>query len=163
MSKKVLILLLGVLIAAQLFRPERNVSDDQTHALGTKYVVPANIEQLLTDACNDCHSNKTTYPWYANFQPVSGWLAHHVDDGKRELNLSTFARLPLAVQNHKFEEIAEQVEDQEMPLSSYTFLGLHPKANLTDQQREQLVAWARAQMQLLKDRYPADSLVLKRR
>jgi hypothetical protein len=86
-----------------------------------------------------------------------------VDEGKRELNFSNFVTRPVAVQNHKFEEIAEQVEKKEMPLPSYTYLGLHKEANLTDDQRKTLVNWAHAQMDSLKAQYPADSLVLKRK
>jgi hypothetical protein len=50
-----------------------------------------------------------------------------------------------------------------MPLESYTYLGLHAEANLTEQQREVLIDWAKSQMAYLKATYPADSLVLKRR
>ena len=69
----------------------------------------------------------------------------------------------MAIQNHKFEEIAETVKEGEMPLPSYTWLGLHSNANLTDAQRKTLVAWAQAQMDTLKAHYPPDSLILKRR
>ncbi|MCC6726962.1 MAG: heme-binding domain-containing protein, partial [Saprospiraceae bacterium] len=51
---------------------------------------------------------------------------------------------------------------KEMPISSYTWFGLHPEAKLTDEQRSRLTAWAQANMDLLKSSYPADSLVLKR-
>ena len=71
--------------------------------------------------------------------------------------------MPIAVQNHKLEEIAEQVEKKEMPDKSYTFLGLHKDANLTDAQRQQIISWAKAQMDTLKANYPADSLIMKRR
>lgn len=70
---------------------------------------------------------------------------------------------PIAVQNHKLEEVAEQVEEKEMPMPSYTYLGLHGDANLTDQQREVLIKWAKSQMAMLKATYPADSLKMKPR
>ncbi|MDZ7648600.1 MAG: heme-binding domain-containing protein [Cytophagales bacterium] len=53
------------------------------------------------------------------------FLNKHVADGKKDLNFSTFTRLPIAVQNHKLEEIIEMVKEGEMPLPSYTYLGLH--------------------------------------
>ena len=50
-----------------------------------------------------------------------------------------------------------------MPLESYTYLGLHKEANLSQEQREILITWAKAQMDSLKAHYPADSLVMKKR
>jgi len=114
-------------------------------------------------ACNDCHSNKTNYPWYSQIQPVAWWLNDHVTEGKEHLNFSNFTQLPIAVQNHKFEEVIEVIDENEMPLESYTYLGLHPEAKLTEDQKTALKTWAREQMDLLKQTYPADSLVMKRR
>jgi hypothetical protein len=163
MFKKILLTLLIILVIIQFIRPEKNVSDDQTNAMSTKYVVPAEVNEILTVACNDCHSNKTSYPWYANIQPVAWWLDQHVQEGKGELNFSTFTRMPIAVQNHKFDEIIDEVKEKKMPLPSYTFLGLHAGADLSDAQRQVLVSWAQSQMDQLKNQYPADSLKMKRR
>ena len=163
MIKKILLVLLVLLVVIQFFRPDKNESNDQTYAVSTAYKVPEEVSRILQVACNDCHSNKTEYPWYANFQPTAWWLDEHVQDGKRHLNFSNFTQLPIAVQNHKFEEVAETVEKKEMPLESYTYMGLHADANLTEQQRTVLIDWARSQMAFLKATYPADSLVLKRR
>jgi hypothetical protein len=96
-------------------------------------------------------------------QPVAWFLNHHVTDGKRHYNLSTYTKLPIAVQNHKFEELIDMVKEKEMPLESYTFFGLHKEANLTDAQRETLINWAQAQMDTLRAHYPADSLKMKPR
>lgn len=163
MFKKILLGIAVALILMQFIRPEKNLSDDRTNDISTKYPIPDDLKQTLQVACNDCHSNKTAYPWYSNLQPVAWMLADHVNDGKRHLNFSTFTKLPIAVQNHKLEEIAEQVEEKEMPLESYTYLGLHKEANLTPEQRQQIVSWAKAQMETLKATYPADSLVMKRK
>jgi hypothetical protein len=163
MLKKVLIALAIVLIAIQFVKPEKNISDDNTYAINTKYEVPNDVKQILEVACNDCHSNKTVYPWYSNIQPVAWFLDHHVVDGKRHYNLSTYTKLPIAVQNHKFEETIEMVKEKEMPLESYTYFGLHKEAKLTDEQRNILINWAQTQMDSLKAQYPADSLKMKPR
>ena len=163
MLKKILIGLLVVLVLIQFFRPEKNNSNDLTHDVSTKYKVPEEVSQILRVACNDCHSNKTNYPWYAQIQPVAWWLNDHVSEGKEHLNFSSFTQLPIAVQNHKFEEVIEVIDENEMPLESYTYLGLHPEANLAEDQKTTLKNWAREQMDLLKQTYPADSLVMKRR
>lgn len=163
MKKKILIALIILLVGIQFIHQEKNESNDETYAISTKYLVPENVNHILQVACNDCHSNKSTYPWYNNIQPVGFFLTYHINDGKKHLNLSTFTKLPIAVQNHKLEEIAETVEEKEMPLESYTYLGLHKEANLSQEQREILITWAKAQMDSLKAHYPADSLVMKKR
>ena len=163
MIKKILGVLLLILIVIQFFRPEKNDSNDMTYDISTKYKVPENVDHLLQVSCNDCHSNKSEYPWYANVQPIAWWLNDHINDGKRHLNFSEFTKKPIAEQNHKLEETIEMVEEHEMPLKSYTNFGLHAEANLSDEQREDIIVWAKEQMAYLKNNYPADSLVRKRR
>lgn len=162
MFKKILLGLLAIFVVIQFFRPAKNDSDDQTNHLSKKYAVPADVEAILKVACYDCHSNKTEYPWYANVQPTAWWLANHVNEGKKELNFSNFITRKIAIQNKKFDEIAEQVEKKEMPLHEYKYLGLHSGANLTEAQRETLIKWAKTNMDSIKAQYPADSLILKR-
>lgn len=151
------------MIIIQFIKPERNLSNDETFAVSTKYPVPEEVNSILKSACNDCHSNLTEYPWYANIQPTAWWLNNHVKGGKKHLNFSEFTKLPVAVQNHKFEETIEMVKEKKMPISSYTWFGLHPDAKLTDEQRAVITNWAQANMDSLKAQYPADSLVMKRR
>ncbi|MFK7811549.1 MAG: heme-binding domain-containing protein [Maribacter sp.] len=163
MLKKILIGLGIVLIIIQFIRPDKNESNDLTHDISTKYNVPNDVNHLMQVSCNDCHSNKTQYPWYSNIQPVAWWLDHHVEDGKKHLNFSEFTQLPLFVQNHKLEEIIEMVDEKEMPLPSYTNFGLHSEANLSDEQRNKIIDWAKEQMNSLKETYPADSLKFPKR
>jgi hypothetical protein len=163
MKKKILIGLLVVFVLAQFVKPQKNLGNNRQNDIATKYNVPENIDKILQNACNDCHSNKTSYPWYANIQPIAWWLNHHVSDGKKHLNFSEFTLKPIAVQNHKLEEVIETVEKHEMPLNSYTYFGLHPEAKLNQEQRNQLITWAKTQLDSLKAQYPADSLILKRR
>lgn len=161
MMKKILWGFLGILVLIQFIRPERNLSDDNQQHLSTVLPIPADVEKVLQVACYDCHSNKTNYPWYANIQPVAWWLQHHVDDGKKHLNFSTFTSKKAAVQNHKLEEIIETVKEGEMPLNSYTWV--HKDAVLSPEQQVLLTSWASSLMDSMKARYPADSLVLKRK
>ncbi len=163
MLKKILIGLGIVLIIIQFIRPDKNESNDLTYDISTKYKIPEDVNHLLQVSCNDCHSNKTEYPWYANVQPVAWWLNDHVLDGKRHLNFSEFTKMPIAIQNHKLEETIEMVEEKEMPLKDYTYFGLHTEANLTTEDREKIIEWAKSQMTHLKETYPADSLVMPKR
>lgn len=167
MLKKIIaglgLFLVIVLIAIQFIRPEKNYSEDHPNDINTAYVISSEVNQLLEVSCFDCHSDNTRYPWYASVQPVAWWLNKHITDGKRHLNFSDFTSAPLFVQNHRFDEIIETVEEKEMPIASYTFMGLHSEADLTDAQREMIIEWARSQMTYLQNNFPADSLAFPAR
>lgn len=163
MIKKITIGLIVLLVLIQFIPYEKNESGASEFEISKSYNIPDNVSMILKGACNDCHTNSTIYPWYSNIEPVGLFLNRHITEGKEHLNFSEFTNRPLAWQNHKLEETIEMVEEKEMPLESYTFFGLHPEANLTDQDRQVLIAWAKEQMAMLAATYPADSLVMKRR
>lgn len=160
MIKKLLLALLVVLLVLQAFRPEKNNSGNKENDISSLYPVPSNVEQILTKACNDCHSNNTVYPWYAEIQPVAWWLDDHVKDGKKHLNFNEFASYKLAKQFHKLEEVFDEVKGGEMPLESYTVV--HRDAKLTEAERSILMDWSVAVRDSMKARFPADSLILKK-
>ncbi|HAS59042.1 MAG TPA: cytochrome C [Algoriphagus sp.] len=162
MIKKISIAILIILIAIQFIPYEKNESANYEFDISKSYNIPDNVQTIFKNACNDCHTNQTIYPWYSQIEPVGYWLNSHVTDGKRHLNFSEFTNRPLAIQYHKLEQVVEVMEEKEMPLDSYTNFGLHPEANLSDEEREILINWAKEQMAYLKATYPADSLVRKR-
>lgn len=159
--KKVLIVLLVLFVAAQAFRPAKNNSNDTSKDISKSYVVPENVKAILAKACNDCHSNNTKYPWYAEIQPVAWWLNDHIQDGKKHLNFNEFDGYRIARQYKKLEECIDEVKDGEMPMSSYTII--HKEAKLTDDEKQALFTWCEIVRDSIKARYPADSLVIKKK
>jgi len=162
MLGKILVFLLVVLVVLQFIRPDlsNNATAASSNNINNSFNVPADIDQVLKTSCYDCHSNKTTYPWYAAIQPVGWWLQNHIEEGKHELNLDEFGTYNLRRQYKKLEEISEQVDEGEMPLSSYTII--HKNAKLTLEQKRQLVGWSNQLQNDMKAKYPADSLIRKK-
>jgi hypothetical protein len=161
MLKKVLIGLLVIFVIAQAFRPVKNNSGDKAKDISVSYVIPENVKAILAKACNDCHSNNTRYPWYAEVQPAAWWLSDHIKDGKRHMNFNEFDGYRIAKQYKKLEECIEQVKEGDMPLSSYTII--HKDAILTDAEKQTLFNWCEVIRDSIKARYPADSLVIKKK
>lgn len=161
MLKKFLLALVALFILIQFFRPARNNSGDRTHDISNKYRVPDTVAVILDKACNDCHSNNTRYPWYAEVQPVGWWLANHVDGGKRHLNLNSFTSLPIARQKKRMDDCIEQLDNGEMPLDSYTWI--HTSAKLSEGEKAALKSWCQGIIDTIKATYPPDSLVLPKR
>ena len=158
---KILLGLLAVLVIIQFFRPTKNNGAAGNNGIDKAVTVSPEVAAILKTSCNDCHSNSTVYPWYAEVQPVGWWLQHHVNEGKEELNFDEFASYSPRRQYHKLEEIGEQVEEGEMPLSSYTII--HGNAKLSTEQKQTLTDWVKAARGEMEQRYPADSLKMKRR
>ncbi len=154
-------LLLLALIVIQFFRPAKNQSEGVSkNDISTLYAVPQDVQDILKRSCNDCHSNNTVYPWYAEVQPVAWWLDNHIKDGKKDLNFSEFATYRLRRQYKKLEEINELVKENEMPLNSY--LWVHKDAKLSEQQKLTLANWVEAIRDTMRVHYPMDSLVRKK-
>lgn len=133
-----------ILVAMQFSRPVRNQARAPAGPpeITALYATPPAVQAILARACNDCHSDHTRYPWYANVQPAGWWLAAHIRDGKRHLNFSRFGTYAPDQAAHKIEKLVEEIQERKMPLSSYTWL--HPNAKLSEAEREAVVTWARS-------------------
>lgn len=110
------------------------------------------IKPLLTDACFDCHSNETQWPWYSWFAPVSWLVSYDIHEARDHMNFSQWESYNPGVREHYYEKIMELVENEEMPLWRFTLL--HPEARLNDQQRQKIIDWA--EMRLEKATAPAE-------
>jgi len=129
-------------IVIQFFRPGLNVSTKVPEAnITAHYATSESVQYILKNACYDCHSNNTEYPWYSKVQPITWFLADHVLKGKKKLNFDEFYTYPLKKQDHKLEELIEVVRDNEMPLKPYPVM--HTDARLTEIQKQQLIDWAK--------------------
>ena len=97
------------------------------------------IQSLIENACYDCHSYNTDFPWYSQVAPVSWWIQGHINHGSSHLNFSTWGDYTREKALHKLEECFEEVAKEQMPLKSYTWM--HADARLTEAQRARLVSW----------------------
>ena len=87
-------------------------------------------EQLMADACMDCHSNLTKWPWYSNVAPISWLVQKDVEDGREALNLSTGGEVEV-------EEMIEAIREGSMP--PWQYKPTHPGARLSDQEKQDLI------------------------
>jgi len=159
--KKILIGLLVVFIVAQAFRPSKNLSNDTTKDISKSYAVPDSVKTILAKACNDCHSNNTRYPWYAEIQPVAWWLGDHIKEGKSKINFNEFSGYRIAKQYKRLEDCMDEVKEGGMPLPAYTWF--HKDAVLTAAEKHALLNWFENIRDIIKARYPPDSLLIKKK
>jgi hypothetical protein len=138
--KKILVLALIILVVLQFWRPEKNNAEYREVAAFIADTKPsAEITTILESKCYDCHSNKTTYPWYAEVAPISLWIADHIQEGNEHFNVSNWDSYDLNKKDHKLDELIEEVEEGHMPEDAYTWL----HGELTEDEKEQLIGWAK--------------------
>lgn len=99
---------------------------------------PENIKTLLVNACYDCHSNQTVWPWYSSIAPVSWIIEGHVNDGRRSLNFEEWNDYTEEEKSKQLKEIYRTVYAS-MPPKDY--IRMHDKADLTKEQRELIRVW----------------------
>ncbi|NJN77288.1 MAG: heme-binding domain-containing protein [Saprospiraceae bacterium] len=144
MLKKIGIAVVVILVLMQFKRidktnPEFNEAEDFI----TITQPPTEIATLIKNACYDCHSHQSKYPWYSNVAPASWMLEHHIEEGRQHLNFSTWATYPEKKADHKLEECVEEVEEGNMPMKPYIIM--HSEAKMTDAQKTVLVEWFESQ------------------
>jgi hypothetical protein len=139
--KGVGLFLLLAFVVIQFFRPDRNISKRDLSGTITKRVpVPVDVQRLLQNACYDCHSSNTRYPWYVNVQPVAWFMSDHIREGKKDLNFDEFGTYSGRRQLSKLKSVAGSIEDGSMPLSSYALI--HKKARLSENEKIIIIEWA---------------------
>jgi len=138
--KIVAIVFVVAFIVIQFIRPDfTNPPVNQAETLYSTMEVPENVKTILNRSCADCHSNETKYPWYSKIQPSAWFLADHIKDGRRELNLSVWNTYEPRRKRKKLSEICEQVQEKEMPLPSY--LWIHWDAKMSEADIKTLCDW----------------------
>ena len=138
--KIILLILLIVFVGIQFIPTKRNQSTDVPITdFMTVNTVPQNVSNALKTSCYDCHSNNTSYPWYNKVQPVAWILENHIEEGKAELNFSEWDNYSKRRKKSKLKSIISQIEDDKMPLKSYTLI--HKNANLSNNQKKEIIDW----------------------
>lgn len=145
MKKKILLGILAILFIAQFFRidktnPPANLDQDFLNLNNA----PTEIALIFKDACYDCHSNETEYPWYTNITPVNFWIKGHINGARDNVNYSEWGSFTENKQAHKMEESIEVLEDGRMPAKSFVLM--HPEAKLSDQQKADLINWLKSKL-----------------
>jgi hypothetical protein len=93
--------------------------------------------RIATDACMDCHSNATRWPWYTNVAPASLLVVNDVKGGREHLNLSRWDK-----PQPDLEEVIGAIDGGGMPPAQYKLI--HGDSRLTAAQRRTLIAGFRA-------------------
>lgn len=132
------------LVVAQFFGPAKtNPVSDASQSVESHLQVTPQVAAILDRSCNDCHSNKTRWPWYSNVAPVSWFVIDHVNEGRENLNFSEWGRYTQSDFDGILKQICREVKAGAMPLGSYT--PLHPGSKLSAEDVKTLCDWTTAE------------------
>jgi hypothetical protein len=88
-------------------------------------------EVLFYQACADCHSNETVWPWYSYVVPVAWLVNHDVQEGREKFNIST------GLMPDDRQELRDVIFEAEMPPAAYVVM--HLEATLDFYQKTTLI------------------------
>jgi cytochrome c len=114
---------------------------------------PDEVRSVVEKKCGDCHSDETRWPLYSHVAPVSWLVEHDVFAGRSAMNLSHWAGIPADGRIAALARIAAEVRNGEMPPRPYVLL--HPANRLTAIDKQQIVAWTRAERKRVRTEIPS--------
>lgn len=138
--KKVLILIVVILVGIQFITIDKtNPPIDEKKDFINLINPPNNLGTTIKNACYDCHSYNTKYPWYADVAPISWLIKEHVNNGRNHLNFSIWPDYKERKKGTKIEECIDMIKSGEMPMKGYIIF--HPEAEITQERKMELLKW----------------------
>ena len=101
-------------------------------------VINPKVGAILDRSCQDCHSSRTSWPWYSHVAPVSWIVSKHVREGREMLDFSEWATQPYSEDERML--ICDAVSEGRMPPPEYTVI--HRNAKLSQRDVELICGWA---------------------
>lgn len=101
------------------------------------------VTRMVERSCQNCHSERTEWPWYSYVAPFSYLIEKDVAHGRSHMNLSRWSTYTEDEQTELLTRLRVEVRNHRMPLPQY--LVLHPGAKLSDSEAAQLYEWVRSE------------------
>lgn len=138
-------LVLNLLMIGVAARPHKNPPVEPGHTFEANVKPPADIEKMMRQACYDCHSSETLWPWYSHVPVLGAFMEDDVNNARASLNFSEWStqagRTPMEAAGMLLAAGAG-VENGLMPKKPYPYM--HAAARLTPAQIERFSEWSRA-------------------
>lgn len=144
--KRVMLPFFAVLLLIQIFQPARtNPPVDAKREIHANLAVDPPVAGVLARSCNDCHSNRTVWPWYSRVAPASWLVISDVNRGRSAINFSEWSTYGAKERREHLQEICKEVTEGEMPGVSYTLM--HRDAKLSRADVAAVCSWTQTSAQ----------------
>jgi hypothetical protein len=104
--------------------------------------VPVPVREILQRACQNCHSENTTWPWYAQIPPISRQIHSDVAKARAFMDLSKWNDYTEGERRGFTAAIGAAIQNHLMPPPKYVWM--HREARLSSDELELVKAWALA-------------------
>mgnify|MGYP001550853629 CR=1 FL=1 len=137
----ILLIIIVLLVGIQFIPVDKPVIiSDNPNDLLKNYEIPENISNILRNACYDCHSNETNFPWYSYIYPIKIPIYNHIHEGRDELNFSEWDSFKKIDKLTYLDDISSEVSEGDMPLKEY--IRLHSDEKLSEEQIQAFINWS---------------------
>jgi hypothetical protein len=128
------------------FGAEKNRKSDNPLLGGA--AIDSTVLPIIGRSCQDCHSERTSWPWYSYVPPMSWLMENDVRRARDRMNLSHWESYSVRQKARILADMSAVVRNRVMPLPRY--LVLHPGARLSDSDIDQINRWAVKERQRLR-------------
>jgi hypothetical protein len=140
--KRIVLALIVFLAVSQIIRPSRaNPPIDPKREIHAVLPVDSPVASIFARSCNDCHSNRTVWPWYSQVAPISWLVAYDVRQGRQKMNFSEWDARGNEATQELVKEICTDVTEGEMPGRGYSLL--HPEARISRSDVQIVCGWSK--------------------
>jgi hypothetical protein len=140
---------LAIFLCSILVHPFGHVKNQNSGTpLLTGAHIDASAKNILIRSCQDCHSGKTSWPWYSYVAPMSWMIERDVSQARNHMNFSRWGEYDSETKMELLDTIPLMVHQRLMPLPHY--LRLHPEARMSAADIKELARWASAEQERLQ-------------
>ena len=138
-----------LVVASSLIHPYGSVKSKRSGAplLAGAEANPV-VAGIFERSCQNCHSERTEWPWYSYVAPLSWLIEKDVNNGRSHMNLSHWDEYAADQQVELLTKMGVEVRNRRMPLPKY--LQIHPQARLSDREVAQLYTWVQTERRRLR-------------
>ncbi|MBK7142811.1 MAG: heme-binding domain-containing protein [bacterium] len=115
------------------------------------------VRPIFENACFDCHSTKTDFPWYAKIPGIKQLINGHVEEGLEHVDMTD--GFPFKAKGEQIEllsELREEVEEGKMPLLSYRLM--HWSAWLSSAEKDSIYMWVDSSIAMIEQFYQTEQI-----
>ena len=123
-----------------------NLPEDATQTVESQTRIPATVGAIFRRACQNCHSERTEWPWYSAVSPFQWLMTADVYAARGRMNLSTWGHYTADERTGRLIGICEMVAGDKMPPWHYK-PAHYPSAWLSENDKKTVCDWAKAEVQ----------------
>ena len=106
------------------------------------------VLQILERSCQNCHSERTEWPWYSYIAPIGWFIEKDVQRGREHMDFSRWDEYDRGNQRDILTRMSAVLRSRQMPLPRY--LILHPGSKLSEAEIAMIDDWTHEERQRLK-------------